>query len=218
MKLGIFVTGTNTGIGKTIVSSLLISSLKSYGIRTGYFKPVQTGLDLDSPTVVGFTGLPISKFPDPVYSFPEATAPYRAALLHDRQIQLDSILQKWNELDDRAWVLEGAGGLLVPLTPKHTVREMIQCLGLRLILVSSTKLGTINHTLLSVEAAKAAGLTVAGIILVGEEDPGLESVLMEFSQTRVLARVPQFTNITAEVIQKEGPEIFPIKVLRELYD
>src|SRR4051812_45746069 len=113
VKLGVFITGTDTGVGKTVVSSLLVASLRTYGIRTGYFKPVQTGSDPDIPTVSRLSGIPLSKFPQPVYQFSEEAAPYRAAQVQGVEIQLDEILKAWTELDDRAWVIEGAGGLSV---------------------------------------------------------------------------------------------------------
>lgn len=104
MKIGIFVSGTDTDVGKTFVSSLLVSSLHSYGIKTGYFKPVQTGTDSDTQTVIRLTGVSNRNFPDPVYSFPEPMSPNRAAQLHHEEIQLDRIIETWEKLDDRAWV------------------------------------------------------------------------------------------------------------------
>ena len=218
MKLGIFVTATDTGIGKTIVSSLLLSSLRSYSIRAGYFKPIQTGLELDTARVAELTGMPEDKFPAPAYSFPEPLAPSRAAQIHDQCIQIDSILEQWKGLDDRAWIVEGVGGLMVPLNPKNTVLDLVHAMGLKVLLVASTRLGTINHTLLTAHAAKAAGVSIAGIILVGEEDPGLDSLLVEFTGVPVLGRIPFLSELSPSQIQEKGSQYFPFVALRALFD
>lgn len=218
MKLGVFVSGTDTGIGKTLVSSLLVSSLKSFGIRAGYFKPVQTGSESDSQTVMELSGISESCVPSPTYQFEKPQSPNRAAEGEGKQIQIDAILDDWKKLEDRAWVIEGAGGLLVPLNAKQTVRDLVSALGVKLVLVSSTRLGTINHTLLSIEAAKNAGITVAGIVLVGKEDPGLSSVLTEFSGVPVLAQIPLFPEVSSVLIQEKCVSYFPVPILKELYE
>jgi dethiobiotin synthase len=218
MKLGLFVSGTDTGIGKTLVSSLLVSSLRSFGIRTGYFKPVQTGTDLDTPRVADLSGLPLSHFPEPSYYFAEPAAPYRAALHEGTEIQIDHILQSWNKLDDRAWVIEGAGGLLVPLNAKQTMRDLIHALGCRVVFVASTRLGTLNHTLLTLESAQSAGLPIAGLILNGSEDPELESILAKLTDVPVIAKVPTFSATDPHVIQEKAPLCFSASILRLLYE
>lgn len=218
MKLGLFVSGTDTGVGKTIVSSLMLSALKSLAVRTGYFKPIQTGTDLDTPRVAELTEIPLSKFPNPVYSLAMPAAPSRAASAEGIQIQLDLILKAWNELDDRAWVVEGAGGLLVPLNQKQTIRDLIQILGLRLLLVASTRLGTLNHTLLTIEAARTRGIEVRGIVLVGDEDPGLEKALSSWTEIPILTRIPQAADLSPTWIQENGPKYFSSANLKWLYD
>jgi dethiobiotin synthetase len=218
MKLGIFVTGTDTGVGKTFLSSLLISSLRAYGIKTGYFKPIQTGMDWDTQMVSTLTGVPAHKFPAPVYSFPEPIAPYRAASLNQVEIQMDQILQAWERCDERAWVVEGAGGLLVPLNGKMTNRDLVQILKLRLIIVARTQLGTINHTLLTIEAAKAVGIPIVGLVLIGPEDIGLGTVLSECSGVPVLAEIPWYTEVTEMLVQEKGVALLPAAKLRMIYD
>lgn len=218
MKLGIFVTGTDTDIGKTIVCSLLLASLKSHFIKTGYFKPIQTGLEQDTVKVAHLTGIELAKIPEPVYSFPEPVAPYRASQIHGQQIQLDHIQQQWEKLEEKAWVVEGVGGVMVPLNGKATVRDMILALGLKTVVVATTRLGTMNHTLLTVEAIRAVGVEVAGLILVGEQDPSLEAILSEFCSIPMIVRVPYFSLISPSVIQEEGPKLFPFSTLRMFYD
>jgi dethiobiotin synthase len=218
MKLGIFITGTDTGVGKTVLSSLLIASLHSYRIKTGYFKPVQTGTEEDTQTVANLTGMSKDKFPAPVYSFPEPISPNRAAALHQEEIQIDRIVQAWDRLDDRAWVVEGAGGLLVPLNQKQRMRDLVCALKLRLIIAARTQLGTINHTLLTVEAAQAAKIPIAGIVLIGPEDPGLGAVLTECSGVPILSKIPSFPFVSEGIIRDQALSLFPASKLGIIYE
>jgi dethiobiotin synthase len=217
MKSGVFVSGTDTGVGKTLVSSLILSALRKNKIQSGYFKPIQTGSDLDSPTVAARVGVHLEEFPRPIYQFQAPQAPSRAAQAEGKEIQLDSIVQGWQCLENQHWIVEGAGGLLVPLNSKQTIRDLVKALGLRLVLVSSTRLGTINHTLLSLEAAKSANIDVAGIVLVGDPDPGLEESLSDFSDTPILAGIPLFQSVSAELVQEKGAEFFTKKILNSLF-
>src|SRR5690242_16585587 len=115
MNQGIFVTGTDTGIGKTIVSSLLVSALKSSGRKCGYFKPIQTGSDHDFETLKKLANLTDEECPRPTYLYEEPAAPYLAANNLGESLQLDRVLKDWQALSSRFWVVEGVGGLLVPL-------------------------------------------------------------------------------------------------------
>ena len=152
MKTGIFITGTDTDIGKTVVSALLVSAFQQAGISAGYFKPIQTGTDEDTPRLAGLLEMSLGQFPEPAYRFPEPIAPYRAAAIHGVEIDLQKVAAAWTALEDRTWIVEGAGGLLVPLNARQTTRDLIRELGLRTVLVASSRLGTINHILLSIEA------------------------------------------------------------------
>lgn len=218
MKKGIFVSGTDTGVGKTVVSSLILSSLKSFGNSSGYFKPIQTGSDLDTPSVAELTGSEVEEFPSPVYQLALPAAPYVAAMHERKQIQIDLVAQKWNALDSKYWVVEGAGGLLVPLSPRHTIRDLIQALNLRLLIVSSTRLGTMNHTLLTVEAAKASQIPIAGIVLVGEKDPYLRSVLEEHSSVSVITHVPEMNFISKNEIQNMAKICFSEAIIQRIFE
>lgn len=218
MKTGIFITGTDTGVGKTFVSSVLLASLHSQRILSGYWKPIQTGLDWDTPTIARTTGISLSQFPPPTYTFPEPQAPFRAAQMAGQSISLDRVHQSWKELDSRFWIVEGAGGLLVPLTDIETTRDLVSQLKLELLIVARTQLGTINHTLLTIEAARHKNIPIAGIVLVGREDPGLSQILLQYGQIPVIAEIPWFENTSfhpSEVAQI-GQRYFPEKVLRSL--
>jgi malonyl-CoA O-methyltransferase len=215
-KQGIFITGTDTGVGKTVVSALLVSSLAKAGKRAGYFKPIQTGTDLDTKTVSDLTTLSQIDIHPPVYSFPDPMAPSRAAAQVGKSIHVDPILETWRGLQPHLWVIEGAGGILVPLNQKETIRDLIFQLVVPILLVASTKLGTINHTLLTLEAIEHAGLSVRGIVLNGKEDPGLRETIQSFTSVPIVSMVPQLPKITPDVIREFGHRVFPARVLTDL--
>ncbi len=198
MKRGLFVTGTDTGVGKTLVSALLVSALVRSGRRAGYFKPVQTGSESDRDEVRRLVPHDDVLFPEPAASFALPAAPFRAATAEGRSVDLAAIVRAWDALPDAAWVVEGAGGLLVPLTATETTRDFVRALGLPVLVVASTRLGTINATLLTLEALGRAGIPILGVVLNGEPDPGLREVIESFGATTVVAEIPKLPAITPE--------------------
>jgi adenosylmethionine-8-amino-7-oxononanoate aminotransferase len=216
MKTGIFITGTDTDIGKTVVSALLVSAFQQAGISAGYFKPIQTGTDEDTPRLAGLLEMSLGQFPEPAYRFPEPIAPYRAAAIHGVEIDLQKVAAAWTALEDRTWIVEGAGGLLVPLNARQTTRDLIRELGLRTVLVASSRLGTINHILLSIEALERNGVELAGVILVGDEDPGLEDALQEVSRVPILAWIPRLKEVSPIEIARVARERIGSSVLNRI--
>lgn len=213
-KSGVFITGTDTNVGKTVVSSMIVAALQNAQIPAGYFKPVQTGTDLDCDRVRDLGGFSIES---PVYAYHEPIAPYRAALLHQSEISIDWIKKRWEELPTRNWVVEGAGGLLVPLNRRDSIRELVAALNIPLIIVASTRLGTINHTLMTIESASRAGLEILGIVFVGDEDPGLMELIRDLTGVSVLARIPILPQLSAPPVRAMALEIFPIERLRDWF-
>jgi dethiobiotin synthase len=174
---GIFVTGTDTGVGKTVVSGLLISAIRDWKGQVGYFKPVQTGSDSDTQTIAQLTGLNPPSLAVPVYEFPEPIAPHRAASLHGAHIEIEKIQSAWESLPNNFWIVEGAGGICTPLSNTTQILDIPKALELPIVIVAASRLGTINHTLLTYQQARAKGLRVLGIIVTGEEDPELVNYL-----------------------------------------
>jgi dethiobiotin synthase len=220
-KAGIFITGTDTHVGKTVVSSLIVSALLQAEMPAGYFKPVQTGTDLDCETVrvLGEAGHAQTNLiiENPVYAFPEPISPNRAALKNQCDISIDSIRKRWDELPDRTWVVEGAGGLLVPLNSRQSIRDLIVALEIPMILVASTRLGTINHTLLSLECASRSRIKVLGMILVGDEDLGLADQFRGLADVPVLAEIPTLHQLSASVVSQVAVDKFPLSKLQEWF-
>ena len=166
---GIFVTGTDTGAGKSVVAAAICAALAARGERVSAFKPVVTGLDdepgewpPDHELLASATG----QAPGDVapYTFGPAVSPHWAAELTGRRIEPERLLEVARAAPGFV-VCEGVGGLLVPLTTGYSVRDLAVDLGLPVVVTARTGLGTINHTLLTVEAARAVGLEVAGIVM-----------------------------------------------------
>ena len=147
---GYFVTATDTGVGKTVVTAGLAAALRARGRDVAIFKPVQSGALADDPA-----GDAALLGADCLYAFTAALAPLVAARAEGRQVELEPILERARKLEREHELLlvEGAGGLLVPLAPGLDVAGLAEALGLPLVVVARAGLGTVNHTLLTVEAA-----------------------------------------------------------------
>jgi len=199
---GLFVTGTDTGVGKTVVAGALAAALRRRGVDAGVMKPVQTGA-LDTPdgwispdarfllAAAGVDDPPALACP---LCFAAPAAPWVAAEAEGRAVDLSVILTAYEALRRRhEWlVVEGAGGLCVPLTETFLMSDLVRQLELPLLVVARARLGAINHTVLTVRAARAAGLEVRAVALNDfPESPSLA----ERTNARVietLAEIPVF--------------------------
>ena len=167
---GLFVTGTDTGVGKTVVTAALALALKARGVDVGVVKPVQTG-DGDAGTLKSWAGL--AEEPEEIapFSFRAPLAPLIAARLEGRTLALGEVVARVRTLAERHEVvlIEGAGGLLVPVGPGWTIADLAAALGLPLLVVARAGLGTVNHTLLTIEVARRADLEIAAVVLNGDD-------------------------------------------------
>jgi dethiobiotin synthetase len=166
---GIFITGTDTGCGKTVIAAALVNYFNSQGIRTGYMKPISCGRDNDGVYIKRTL-----KLPDPIslinpISLPFPLAPLAAARKAGEKIDRKKIGKSFNILKKKydLLIVEGVGGVLVPITKDFLVVDLIKQLKLPIIIVARAGLGTINHTLLTVEALKRRRLEILGIIMNG---------------------------------------------------
>ncbi|MBY0386357.1 dethiobiotin synthase, partial [bacterium] len=191
---GFFITGTDTGVGKTFVSSLLCEVFKNK-VDLCYFKPVQTGYeqDDDTLTVVKTADLKEGQWTSPSYRLRAPISPDRAAEKEGVEISLDKIEKDFSLLKEKFCIVEGAGGLEVPITPHLRMSGLIKKFDLPVVVVASTRLGTINHTLLTVQRAQQLGLKVIGVILNGPEDAGLQDVLVR-EGVKVILNLPQVSS------------------------
>jgi dethiobiotin synthetase len=187
----IVVTGTDTGIGKTVFSAALVGALDGY-----YWKPVQSGLEdeTDSDTVRRLSGLAAERILPEAYRLKTPVSPHLAAEIDGVVIDPASLVLPPTA---RPLVVEGAGGLLVPLTSEVVTIDVFARWREPVVLCARTTLGTINHSLLSIEAIRARGIPLAGITFLGEENADSERTIVALGRTRRLGRLPHLAELTA---------------------
>jgi len=209
---GLFVTATGTGVGKTVVAASILAALRARGERAVPFKPVVTGThepaDPDWPPddalLAAAAGVPVEEVTAARFGPP--VSPHLAAELAGAP--LDPALLR-GAFDARAAeaetvIVEGVGGLLVPLARDYLVRDLAVDLGLPLVIAASPGLGTINHTLLSIESARAAGLRVAGVVLTPwPEQPSA----MEDDNRATIARLGDVEVSTLATLPRADPAL-----------
>jgi len=189
----LFVTGTDTDVGKTVVAAALTLGLDAY-----YWKPIQSGLtpSTDTADVRRWTGLPEERFLPETYRLKEPMSPHAAAAIDGVTVDVEHIVG--TELPtDRPVVVEGAGGLMVPLNERDLMVDMIARLAMPVVLVARTSLGTLNHTLLSVSELRRRSIPLLGVVLNGEEHPSNRAAVEKYGDVRVLGRVPRLASVDA---------------------
>jgi dethiobiotin synthetase len=203
---GCFVTGTDTGVGKTVLTAAIVASLRANGAEVRVLKPIVTGLDdpadpvwpPDHELLAAVAGYR----PDDVLlaGFGPPVSPHLAAELSGRELSLPAIVSavRAAAIAGAALVVEGVGGLLVPLCRSVYVRDLARELGLPVVVAARPGLGTINHTLLTLEAARAGGLLVAGVVLTPwPDEPGT----VERSNLETIAGLGQVEVSTLGVVR-----------------
>ncbi|NJY61216.1 dethiobiotin synthase [Salinimicrobium sp. CDJ15-81-2] len=193
MNLKYFITGIGTEVGKTIAAAIVTEALEA-----DYWKPIQAG-DLQNSDTHKIKSLVTNKktvFHENAYALKTPMSPHAAA-------EIDNVKIRVSEIEEPATnnhlVIEGAGGLLVPLNEVETIADLIQP-NHRVILVSRHYLGSINHTLLTIEALRARDLNCFGIIFSGEEHPSSEKIIAEMSAVNIIGRIDQEPYIDRNVI------------------
>ncbi|GAB3500355.1 dethiobiotin synthase [Spirosoma knui] len=192
----LIVAGISTEIGKTVASAVLVEALKA-----DYWKPVQSGAleDSDTETIRQLTTNPVSRFHSEAYRLTAPLSPHAAAELDGVTIELDKITLPQT---DNTLVIELAGGLLVPLNNHDLNIDLVQRLNLPIVLVSKNYLGSINHTLLSVEACRTRNITILGILFNGPTVPATETFILNYTGLPCLGQIKQEESITKEVISQ----------------
>jgi dethiobiotin synthase len=206
---GFFVTGTDTDVGKTVVAAWLVARLGA-----SYWKPVQAGTDpeTDSDTVRRLAGVGQDRILPEAYVLPHPLAPHEAARRAGLAIDMAKLVPP---ASDRPLVVEGAGGLMVPLGDQSYVIDLARDLDLPLILVARSTLGTINHTLLSLEAIRRRGLPLAGVVINGPETPHNRAAIERYGRVQIIAEIPRLDPVTSDSLLAIEPEIDLAKLARE---
>lgn len=204
-----FVTGTDTAVGKTTVCALLCAALNAV-----YWKPIQTGTreGTDRATVMRLAGLPHSRALPEVYRFSPPVSPHLAAQhagvrIHLAKIKLPKIFA------DENLIAEGAGGALVPINSTQLMTDLMRHLALPVLLVSRTSLGTINHTLLSIAALRAARLELRGVILSGKPNRDNRRAIEHYGGVEVVGAVPFLAKINRATLLEAFRRNFDAKAL-----
>jgi len=194
----LFITGIGTGIGKTIVSAVLVEKLKA-----DYWKPVQSG-DLensDTITVRNLISNDQTTFFEEAYRLTQPFSPHKSAAIDGVSINPENIVLP---VTDNILIIEGAGGLMVPLNSDFLMLDLIRQLGAAAVLVSQNYLGSINHTLLSAYALKKENIPVRGIIFNGVKDIYSKEFILEQTGLELLGHIPEYTKIDKKTIIEAG--------------
>ncbi|WP_170365918.1 dethiobiotin synthase [Ruegeria arenilitoris] len=188
----VIVTGTDTGVGKTVFSAGLTAALGAQ-----YWKPVQSGLEeeTDSQIVARLSGQPV--LPE-AYLLDLPASPHLSAEAEGVEIDLDRLTLPQT---DGPLVVEGAGGVMVPLTRQAYYLDLFARWQAPVILVARTALGTINHTTLSLMALRDAGCTVVGVAFIGDPEPEVEQTIIQMSQVPHLGRLGRIENLTPDTLR-----------------
>ena len=196
-----FITGIGTGIGKTFVSAILTEALKA-----DYWKPIQSG-DLnnsDSKKIKALISNEQSFIHPEAYRLTKPLSPHAAAKLDKTTIDVKKIkLPKTKN----TLIIEGAGGVMVPLNDKALMIDLIEQLNAQVIIVSQNYLGSINHTLLTIEALRNRNIPIAGIVFNGKKTPASEEYILQHSKLKCLLRINPEKEISAKTILKYSKKV-----------
>jgi dethiobiotin synthetase len=192
----LFVTGTDTDVGKTVVAAALTIGLDAY-----YWKPIQAGLSpsTDTERVREWTGLPHRRFLPEAYRLREPMSPHAAAAIEGVTIDLEPIYETFLPTGAPT-VVEGAGGLMVPINDESLMVDLAAHFA-PVILVARTSLGTLNHTLLSISELRRRSIRIHGVVLNGEEHESNRRAIEKYGEVTVLGRVPPLQIISAKSLR-----------------
>ncbi|WP_077735327.1 dethiobiotin synthase [Bacillus sonorensis] len=211
---GFFVTGTDTEIGKTVISCGLAAVLKEQNIDVGVFKPFLSGIsrthpDSDTSLLKQMSQTALSHEDISPFAYQEPLAPYVASKLEGKTAGMEEVMNHWKKIKDRhdCFIVEGAGGIAVPLGKDYLVSHLIKALQLPAVIVARPDLGTINHTYLTVQYAKSIGIRLIGIVINGiSVRPGRDEqtnpeMIETLCEVPVLGVTPKLEHLTAENMQ-----------------
>jgi len=210
MNSRLVITGTDTGIGKTVFSAALTDALGA-----SYWKPVQSGLDeeSDSDLVARLGRIPAQRILPEAWRLKTPVSPHQAAEIDGVTIDVQALEPPATDL---SLIIEGAGGLLVPLTRHETFADLFARWRIPVVLCARTSLGTINHTLLSLGAMRQRGIPVAGVAFIGDEYAETQRIIAEMGQARIFGRLPRLEALTPDTLRQAFRENFEASDFREV--
>jgi dethiobiotin synthetase len=199
---GLFVTGTDTGVGKTVVSAALMHHLRRHVAAT-YWKPIQTGIEQDDDTAVvrSLGACADHEVRNEGVRLERPVSPHLAARLAEVRIELASLkIPTTGGLLSTRWVVEGAGGVLVPINESDLMIDLMKTLELPVVVVARSGLGTINHTMLTLEALRVRRLDVVGVVMVGDRNGENRAAIESYGRASVLGELPRLSDVTAPAL------------------
>ena len=196
MSNKLIIAGTDTNIGKTVFSATLMLGLEAERHTPHYWKPIQSGIEdsVDTRTVQKFTNLPNDRFLPERYILSEPLSPHLSAEKDGTTIDIENLRSEIPDCDGTL-IIEGAGGLMVPLTRENLQINLYKEWNIPLVLCTRTALGTINHTLLSLEAIWSRNIPLKGIVFIGEENIDNIRTIAEFSDIKILGHLPRLNHL-----------------------
>lgn len=194
MSADVFITGTDTNVGKTLLSAVLVAAL-----NRKYWKPIQTGAceGTDRETVIQWTGIRAEDTYPEAYIFEPPVSPHLAAKEQGITIELHRIQRPASE---DAIVIEGAGGIFVPINSSAFMLDLMRQFAVPIVLATRTTLGTINHTLLSVFALRQAQLPLRGVVLIGKENRENRLAIERYGNVPVIGSIPWLEQIDRKAL------------------
>src|SRR5579871_147950 len=204
MQNGFFITGTDTNVGKTVLSALLCASLPAR-----YWKPIQTGSieGTDCRQVREWAALDESQTIPEVYVFDDHVSPHLAARRAGASISLEPIKLP-NNPSGTTLIVEGAGGVLVPINDAQSMIDLMRHLALPVIIASRSTLGTINHTLLTLQSLRSAHVEVKGVVAIGPPDAENENAIERYGNVELIGRIPILKEINRESLRSAFQQHF----------
>jgi dethiobiotin synthase len=197
------VSGTDTHVGKTVVCASLMHRLRPH-IPVRYWKPVQTGIELDDDveTVRVLGGCVDDEIVRSAVRLSRPLSPHLAARLAGQCIDMTDLLPRIDDSQGPGrWIVEGAGGVLVPLNERDLMVDLMVRIAAPVLVVARTSLGTINHTLLTLAALRARNLEIVGVVMVGDPSPDNRAAIEQFGAVPVLGEMPRFEVLTPDAIR-----------------
>lgn len=196
------IIGTDTDVGKTIVSALLMRAAQRYGWKPSYWKPIQTGKESDTETVCYLAELNEDEYLKPLIELPKPASIDQAAEDANTSVDIASVIKRVRAIEQKTQfiIAETAGGLLVPWNKNETQGDFIKQLGYEIVLVVRTGLGTLNHTLLTLEALTKRKIKVQAIFMVGEPHQENKKSIEKLTKNIPIFEVPYFKTMSTESI------------------
>jgi dethiobiotin synthetase len=205
MIRGLFITGTDTGVGKTVVAAALMHRYRQE-LPLRYWKPIQTGIEQEDDTAVVRTlgKCTDDEILDEGVRLKRPLSPHLSAKLSGKKISIEQVYRTsiTHANEKVGWIVEGAGGALVPINDSEQMADLARMLSLPVLVVASTRLGTINHTLLTLEALRRRALIISGVVMIGERNAPNREAVESHGAVSVLGEMPLLADLNAATVAR----------------